>query len=127
MNNRWTVQTEKGDHSTCAVWAAVEEGSARRTTAVVLNTDSKAAVVILSSGMFFLKGPGIAEPVLFRIESSTRARIKGCMLVRAVEVADVVRLRENSILQEMRKLLELDMVEVTPDSQSVPFLTTFAS
>ncbi|MCD6588087.1 MAG: hypothetical protein J7K88_06015 [Candidatus Fermentibacteraceae bacterium] len=127
MNNRWTVQTERGDHSACAVWAVVEEASGRKTTAIVLNTDSKAAVVVLASGMFFLKGPGIAESVLFRIESSSRARMKGCMFIKAVEVADVVRLRENSILQEMRKLLELDMIEVGPESQSVSFQTTFAS
>jgi len=127
MNNRWTVQTERGDHSACAVWAAVEEGSGRKTTAIVLDTGSKAAVMILASGMFFLEGPGITKSVLFRIESSRRAKINGCMFIKAVEVADVVRLRENSILQEMRKLLELDMVEVEPDSHAVPFLGTFAS
>jgi len=127
MKNRWTVQTERGDHSTSAVWGAVEEAAGRKTTALVLDTESEAVVAILASGMFFLKGPGIQDSMLFRIESSSRARIQGCMFIKAVEVADLVRLRENSILREMRKLLELDMMEVGPESQSVSFQTTFAS
>jgi hypothetical protein len=127
MKNRWTVQTERGDHSTSAVWGVVEETAGRKTTAIVLDTESKVAVTILASGMFFLEGPGIQGSVLFRIESSRRARIEGCMFIKAVEVADLVRLRENTVLQEMRKLLELDMIEVGTDSPSVSFQSTFAS
>ena len=116
MRNRWTVQTEKGDHSTEAVWGAVEEAYGKRTTAVVLNTESKAAMVILSSGMFYLSGPGMVKPVLFRVESCKRAQLKNCMFVKAIETADMIRLRENSVLREMRKLLELDMLEAAESS-----------
>ncbi|MCK5785405.1 MAG: hypothetical protein KAH54_02475 [Candidatus Sabulitectum sp.] len=116
MRNRWTVQTEKGDHSVQAVWGAVEEASGKRTTAVVLNTESKAAMVILASGMFYLSGPGMVKPVLFRVDSCNRAQLKNCMFVRAIETADMVRVMENSILREMRKLLELDMLEAAESS-----------
>ena len=127
MKNRWAVQTEKGDHSADALWGAVEEGSGKKTTAIVLNTNSRAAVVILASGMFYLKGPGMVKPVLFRIENSSRARIEGCMFIKAVEVADMVRLKENSILREMRKLLELDMIESVENSTALPVFHTAAS
>ena len=111
MNNRWTVQTEKGEYRTDTVWGAVEESAGRKTTAIVLSTNSKAAEIILASGMFYLEGPGMKKPVLFRIENCNRARIEGCMFIKAVETADMVRIRENSILREMKKLLELDMLE----------------
>ncbi len=127
MENRWTVQTEKGDHSADAVWGAVEEGSGKTSTAIVLNTNSKAAVVILASGMFYLKGPGMVKPVLFRIENCNRARIKGCMFIKATEAADVIRSRENGILREMRKLLELDMIETVGNSVPAAVLYTVAS
>ncbi|MCD4708912.1 MAG: hypothetical protein K8S62_14370 [Candidatus Sabulitectum sp.] len=127
MKNRWTVQTEKGDHNAYAVWGAIEKAAGKKSTAIVLNTNSRAAVIILASGMFYLKGPGMARPVLFRIENCTRARIKSCMLIKAVEAADIVRSRENSILREMRKLLELDMVEKTENSIPAAVLQTVAS
>lgn len=111
MRKRWTVQTEKGDHSADAVWGAVEEEPGRKTMAIVLNTNSRAAVIILASGMLYIKGPGMEKPVLFRIQNCKRARIEGCMFINATEAADTVRSRENSILREMRKLLELDMME----------------
>jgi hypothetical protein len=127
MKNRWTVQTEKGDYTAGAVWAAVEKNASGKgnTTAVVLNTKSKAAVVVLTTGMFYLSGPEMSKPVLFRIQHSSRARLKDCMLVKAVEVADLERLKENSILNRMRELLELDMLEA--EVQSMPFPGTVAS
>lgn len=127
MRNRWTVQTEKGDHSADAVWGAVEEGSGRKSTALVLNTNSRAAAVILASGMFYLTGTGMQKPVLFRIENCTRARIEGCMFIKATEAADIVRIKENSILREMRKLLELDMMESAENVVSAQILHTVAS
>lgn len=127
MENRWTVQTEKGDHSADAVWCAIKEESTKKSTAIVLNTNSKAAVVILASGMFYLKVPGMVKPVLFRIENCYRARIEGCMFIKAIEAADTVRSRENSILREMRKLLELDMMESAENSNPAAILQTVAS
>lgn len=127
MKNRWSVETEKGDHSANAVWGAVEDVAGRKTTVVVLNTDSNAAAIILASGMFYLKGPGMVKPVLFRIQSSRRARIEGCMFVKAVEVADMVRMQENTILREMRDLLQLDMLETIDNSVSAAVIHTVAS
>ena len=127
MKEMWTVQTEKGDTGTGAVWAAVEEASGKRTTALVLEASSGAAISILASGMFYLEGPGLDKPVLFRIECCTRARIKGCMFLKAVEAADTVRSRENGILREMRKLLELDMLETFEKAGGAHALHTAAS
>lgn len=127
MKDRWTVQTEKEDHTADAVWGAVEEVSGRKTVAIVLNTNSKAAVIILSSGMFYLNGPGFIKPVLFRIQNCNRARIEGCMFIKATQATDAIRLRENAILREMRKLLELDMMEPADNSIVLPILQTVAS
>jgi hypothetical protein len=127
MNERWTVQTEKGDSSTNAVWAALEEVSGRKTASVVLDASSRAAVCILSSGMFYLEGPDLEKPALFRIEGCTRARIEGCMFLKAVEAFDTVRSRENSILREMRKLLQLDMLESYEKAGAAAILHTQAS
>ncbi len=127
MKNRWFLQTEKGDHQTGAVWVAVEERNGKKTTAVVLETSSRAAMIILESGMFYLTGQGMTKPVLFRIENCTRARIEGCMFIKAIETADTVRLRENGILREMRKLLELDMIEVVKGSPDIRVIQTVAS
>ncbi len=127
MRNRWSVQTEKGDHEADAVWGAVEERNGKKTTAIVLDTSSRAAMVILESGMFYLKGQGMTKPVLFRIENCNRARIEGCMFIKATETADAVRLRENGVLREMRKLLELDMVEAVKSTATISVLQTVAS
>ncbi len=116
MKEKWIVQTEKGDCSTKAVWGSAEEAGGRRSTALVLETNSKASVIILAAGMFYLTGPGILKPVLFRVENCKRAAIEGCMFIKAVEAADIVRSKENSILREMRKLLELDILEPAKDS-----------
>lgn len=127
MKNRWAVQTEKGDHEADAVWGAVEERNGKKTAAIVLNTSSRAAMVILESGMFYLKGQGMTKAVLFRIENCNRARIEGCMFIKATETADAVRLRENGVLREMRKLLELDMVEAVRKTEDMNVLHTVAS
>ncbi len=127
MKNRWTVQTEKGEHRTETVWSAVEERAGRKSTAIVLSTNSKAAETILASGMFYLEGPGMKKPVLFRIENCNRARIEGCMFIKASETADMVRIRENSILREMKKLLELDMMESLDNPVQQHTLQTVAS
>ncbi len=127
MRNRWSVQTEKGDHEADAVWGAVEERNGKKTTAIVLNTASRAAMVILESGMFYLTGQGMTKPVLFRIENCNRARIEGCMFIKATETADTVRSRENGVLREMRKLLELDMVEAVRNTKDMNSLQTVAS
>ncbi len=49
------------------------------------------------------------------------------MFIKATEAADIVRIKENSILREMRKLLELDMMESAENVVSAQILHTVAS
>ena len=101
----FVVQTEHGSLCANVVWGKVETVNEKEYVALVLKTDTSAAVKILTEGLFYLKREGELKSTLFRIEHSRRARIAGCMFIKAVTICDSVRASENEVLQEMRDIL----------------------
>ncbi len=112
MKATWDLESEMGTRGARAVWASLKEEGGRKRVTVVIATGSEASSEILSSGMFYISGPGLRGTTLFRTEASRRARIPGCMLVRAVEAADPQRSTENDILREMHRILHMNPVNV---------------
>lgn len=119
MKGTWNLESEIGTRGARAVWASLKEEAGRKRVSVVIATGTEAASEILSSGMFYISGPGLRKNTLFRIEASRRARVTGCMIVRAVEAADPQRCSENGILREMHRILHMNPLNV--HSPEVPY------
>lgn len=109
MTAKWRIESETSNMGIEPVWAAVKGQEGRRTAAVVLSTASETAARVLSQGMMYLEGPETCGTILFRINSCTRARLDGCMLIRAEEAINPARSRENAVLREMNRILELEV------------------
>ena len=117
----FVVQTEHGSLCANVVWGKVDTLDGKEYAALVIKTDTSAAVKILTEGLFYLKKEGDKKLNLFRIEHSRRARITGCMFVKAITISDSIRSNENEVLREMRDILKLRSVSPCPEkSSSVP-------
>jgi len=108
---KWIVEPETEENLQRAVWASVKSLSGIIHAAVVFDAGTDTAGKILSSGMFYLNGPEIPGRTLFRIEGVRRARIAGCMFVKAVEAADALRSRENFVLRELNRILDMEVIQ----------------
>ena len=109
MTAKWRIESEADNTGIEPVWAMVEGPEGRRTAVAVLQTATDTASRVLAQGMMYLEGPEICGSILFSIKSCTRARLDGCMLIRAEEAVNPGRSRENAVLREMNRILELEV------------------
>lgn len=117
----FVVQSEQGSLCANVVWGKLERQEGKEFAALVIKTDTSAAIKILTEGLFYLRKEGEVKATLFRIEHSRRARIAGCMFVKAIVIRDSVRSSENEVLRQMRDILELKSVNPYPEkSLEVP-------
>ncbi len=123
----FVVQTEHGSLCANVVWGKMDTLDGKEYAALVIKTDTSAAVTILTEGLFYLKKEGEKKLNLFRIEHSRRARINGCMFVKAIIISDFIRSNENEVLREMREILKLRSVSPYPEKSSQIPLHSIAS
>ena len=109
MKEKWRIESEADSTGIEPVWAMIEGPEGRRTAVAVIQTATDTASRVLSQGMMYLKGPETQGSILFSIKSCTRARLQGCMLIRADEAVNPGRSRENAVLREMNRILELEV------------------
>jgi len=120
----FVVQTEHGSLCANVVWGKMETLDGKEHAVLVIKTDTSAAVTILTKGLFYLKKEGEKKLNLFRIEHSRRARISGCMFVKAITISDSIRSSENEVLREMREILKLR--SVSPYSEKSPQVPSYS-
>lgn len=107
MSGKYRIESETDASGAYPARVSVKGPEGTRRASVVTSTESRSVREILSSGMLYIQGPGLAGKTLFRVESCRRARKSGYMFISAIEAVDPLRCRENDILREMRTILQL--------------------